>query len=134
RARRLPQHSCSYDLSPSRVTDAPPGGLRSPGDRFPGARKRTPEGVLDRCSPNWTRTSNLPINSRLLCQLSYRGLVRRTLPGGPRRNSSASLVAYPNRAATRGHVGGRSQGGSESTGRVGVGQYVSGGRQREERA
>lgn len=27
------------------------------------------------CSPNWTRTSNLPINSRLLCQLSYRGLL-----------------------------------------------------------
>lgn len=26
------------------------------------------------CSPNWTRTSNLPINSRLLCRLSYEGL------------------------------------------------------------
>lgn len=25
-------------------------------------------------SPIWTRTRNLPINSRLLCQLSYRGL------------------------------------------------------------
>ncbi len=25
-------------------------------------------------SPTWTRTKNLPINSRLLCQLSYRGL------------------------------------------------------------
>lgn len=25
------------------------------------------------CSPGWTRTNNLPINSRLLCQLSYRG-------------------------------------------------------------
>jgi hypothetical protein len=24
-------------------------------------------------SPDWTRTSNLPVNSRLLCQLSYRG-------------------------------------------------------------
>lgn len=24
-------------------------------------------------SPNWTRTNNLPINSRLLCQLSYGG-------------------------------------------------------------
>ncbi len=26
-------------------------------------------------SPNWTRTNNLPVNSRLLCQLSYRGLL-----------------------------------------------------------
>jgi hypothetical protein len=25
-------------------------------------------------SPGWTRTNNLPVNSRLLCQLSYRGL------------------------------------------------------------
>jgi hypothetical protein len=30
-------------------------------------------------SPTWTRTKNLPINSRLLCQLSYRGL--RASPG-----------------------------------------------------
>lgn len=28
------------------------------------------------CSPGWTRTNNLPINSRLLCQLSYRGMLR----------------------------------------------------------
>lgn len=26
------------------------------------------------CSPAWTRTKNRPINSRKLCQLSYRGL------------------------------------------------------------
>lgn len=25
-------------------------------------------------SPAWTRTKNLPVNSRLLCQLSYRGM------------------------------------------------------------
>jgi hypothetical protein len=25
------------------------------------------------CSRDWTRTSNLPVNSRLLCQLSYAG-------------------------------------------------------------
>src|SRR6476661_3945438 len=25
------------------------------------------------CSPDWTRTSNRPINSRMLCQLSYGG-------------------------------------------------------------
>ena len=30
------------------------------------------------CSPGWTRTNNPPINSRMLCQLSYRGsLVQR---------------------------------------------------------
>ena len=27
-------------------------------------------------SPSWTRTNNLPVNSRLLCQLSYRGLLK----------------------------------------------------------
>lgn len=27
------------------------------------------------CSPNWTRTSNRSINSRMLCQLSYGGLL-----------------------------------------------------------
>ena len=26
-------------------------------------------------SPDWTRTNNLPVNSRLLCQLSYRGML-----------------------------------------------------------
>lgn len=31
-------------------------------------------------SPIWTRTRNLPINSRLLCQLSYRGLSSVALP------------------------------------------------------
>ena len=34
------------------------------------SRTRRPE---ESCSPDWTRTNNLPINSRLLCQLSYRG-------------------------------------------------------------
>ncbi len=30
------------------------------------------------CSPGWTRTNNPPVNSRMLCQLSYRGsLVQR---------------------------------------------------------
>ena len=32
-------------------------------------------------SPGWTRTNNLPVNSRLLCQLSYRGMV---ISAGPR--------------------------------------------------
>ena len=36
-------------------------------------------------SRDWTRTSNLPVNSRLLCQLSYAGLV----PYGPPRIPAA---------------------------------------------
>ena len=28
------------------------------------------------CSPGWTRTNNPPVNSRMLCQLSYRGSKR----------------------------------------------------------
>ena len=36
--------------------------------------KKDPGGALvQECSPDWTRTSNLPVNSRLLCQLSYGG-------------------------------------------------------------
>ena len=31
----------------------------------------------DTCSPGWTRTSNPSVNSRMLCQLSYRGLPSR---------------------------------------------------------
>ncbi|CAG6392995.1 hypothetical protein SCOCK_20026 [Actinacidiphila cocklensis] len=35
--------------------------------------EKGPRRVLILRSPDWTRTSNLPVNSRLLCQLSYRG-------------------------------------------------------------
>ena len=37
-------------------------------------------------SPGWTRTNNPPINSRMLCQLSYRGTVL-----GEARNCSGAL-------------------------------------------
>ena len=30
-------------------------------------------GTASSCSPGWTRTNNPPVNSRMLCQLSYRG-------------------------------------------------------------
>ena len=33
-------------------------------------------GQEDRNSPGWTRTNNPPVNSRMLCQLSYRGRQR----------------------------------------------------------
>ena len=35
------------------------------------------------CSPGWTRTINRPINSRELCQLSYRGPLSAVRSGGP---------------------------------------------------
>jgi hypothetical protein len=34
---------------------------------------RFPHGRLPENSPGWTRTNNPPVNSRMLCQLSYRG-------------------------------------------------------------
>src|SRR5690349_10871246 len=36
-------------------------------------KKDPRRGPRSACSPDWTRTSNLPVNSRLLCQLSYGG-------------------------------------------------------------
>lgn len=50
------------------------------------------------CSPAWTRTRNRPINSRMLCQLSYRGLPgTRWLCREPRHDSSlrAGVKAKP---------------------------------------
>ena len=44
-------------------------------------------------SPDWTRTNNLPVNSRLLCQLSYRGM----LPG----NHSKGIGPTLNRVTAR---------------------------------
>src|SRR3954453_16304084 len=43
-----------------------------------GATEVAPD--LVRSSPDWTRTNNLPVNSRLLCQLSYRGSSGPDLP------------------------------------------------------
>jgi hypothetical protein len=34
---------------------------------------RFPHGQKGRNSPGWTRTNNPPVNSQMLCQLSYRG-------------------------------------------------------------
>ena len=41
-------------------------------------------------SPGWTRTNNLPINSRLLCQLSYRGMSWAFQPAALRNHSKGS--------------------------------------------
>jgi len=43
-----------------------PSGLRMAGPEVPRLYYR-------KSSPVWTRTKNLPVNSRLLCQLSYGG-------------------------------------------------------------
>ncbi len=40
------------------------------------AFKPFPHGCWGRSSPGWTRTNNPPVNSRMLCQLSYRGRQR----------------------------------------------------------
>ena len=68
---------------PSRRVAPPTSRVALPGATRPGAwqRRRAAPGpgaaLGQRCSPDWTRTNNLPVNSRLLCQLSYRGM----LPG-----------------------------------------------------
>jgi hypothetical protein len=36
-----------------------------------------------RSSPGWTRTNNPPVNSRMLCQLSYRGLAAAIVAAPP---------------------------------------------------
>jgi hypothetical protein len=41
------------------------------------------------CSPGWTRTNNPPVNSRMLCQLSYRG------PAAKRRSQSSVWTRVP---------------------------------------
>ena len=47
------------------------------------------------CSPNWTRTSNRSINSRMLCQLSYGGLLTIRVPRrAPEPNADSSVSSY----------------------------------------
>src|SRR5712691_5875561 len=47
-----------------------------------------------RSSPGWTRTNNPPVNSRMLCQLSYRGLAAAIVARSFATSSkSADLVA-----------------------------------------
>ena len=65
--------------------DPPPGtksGTRSSVEE-PRNRKAPPEQGF-RSSPGWTRTNNPPVNSRMLCQLSYRGRQPADCTGGSR--------------------------------------------------
>jgi hypothetical protein len=63
---------------------------------------RKPPVVEDRGlrSPTWTRTKNLPVNSRLLCQLSYRGMALWCL------DTLAKVRVRPNRGTASGAVSG----------------------------
>jgi hypothetical protein len=61
-------------------------------DARPGIRNATPPPDLSSQvrrgvggSPGWTRTNNPPVNSRMLCQLSYRGSRPQRLARGRRR-------------------------------------------------
>src|SRR5690606_29818542 len=56
---------------PARERNGVPGGTKARSLAVPGLA----------CSRDWTRTSNRPINSRMLCQLSYAGSCGSTLTG-----------------------------------------------------
>ncbi len=45
-----------------------------------GTKKPGHKTGLSICSPDWTRTSNPSINSRMLCQLSYGGMLFALFP------------------------------------------------------
>ena len=60
------------------------------------------------CSPRWTRTINPAINSRMLCQLSYRGRCRAPEPCGGLADDHLSAppatpVRLPHRKTGNGH-------------------------------
>ena len=60
-------------------------------------RSRRVDEFVKACSPGWTRTSNPSVNSRMLCQLSYRGLLSRdAVCRGPRDDSSARAARLAN--------------------------------------
>ncbi len=65
-----PCHGASTAISHLFCIRRDPG----PGNRTPPDRNPRSGGVI--CSPTWTRTKNLSVNSRLLCQLSYGGSLR----------------------------------------------------------
>src|SRR4051794_25539049 len=60
------------------------------------------------CSPGWTRTNNPPVNSRMLCQLSYRGSRPQTL-------ARTGVATKSGRACERGLL--RAAGRSDARGR-----------------
>jgi hypothetical protein len=96
--RRLPLAPVSSNLiryrvsgipGSSRIVLGPDGALRLPGQ--PGSKSGSKESAPNGApfifglrkgvenSPAWTRTKNPSVNSRMLCQLSYRGKLGRAL-------------------------------------------------------
>ena len=72
RGRRHPRRSTILP----RPSSGGPGWRRTHAGHTDTDMRRPPAGAGGRTwesSPDWTRTNNLPVNSRLLCQLSYRG-------------------------------------------------------------
>ena len=55
----------------------------------------SPLTCVDACSPGWTRTSNLSVNSRMLCQLSYRGPYVCARPGAAGKKTLAYVPLEP---------------------------------------
>jgi hypothetical protein len=74
-----------------------PTGPVSPEHEHPWGETSPRHSRINLCSPGWTRTSNPSVNSRMLCQLSYRGLPSRgSLCRGPRDDSSVRVVLVAN--------------------------------------
>jgi hypothetical protein len=87
-------------------------------------------------SPTWTRTKNLPVNSRLLCQLSYRGSQARVVRISPRPGRLHKTTQLPqalasgylvSRTTYRGpsphRVAGRTRSAARRSSRVGARRY-----------
>jgi hypothetical protein len=72
--------NCRFDHKqvPAGHTAQSPGKSHHHRSRYHRLKSKKPQIVEDLGlrSPTWTRTKNLPVNSRLLCQLSYRGLLK----------------------------------------------------------
>lgn len=63
--------------------------------------------TLSQSSPNWTRTNNPSINSRMLCQLSYGGSVLVTGSHAGYRDLTLVRLYPPDQIGRSGNVRGR---------------------------
>ena len=63
-------------VSGIRLTEPPAYSVGSTTKKRPRPWRVWAGAFLRHCSSTWTRTKNLRINSALLCQLSYRGMLK----------------------------------------------------------
>lgn len=105
--RRLRGHrpsACGRSLSPFRrdseatANDASP--MQAGNETARNLRFRRSRAVLAG-SPGWTRTNNPPVNSRMLCQLSYRGSVQPAQVSNPAARGKIRLAARSGRSPGR---------------------------------